>query len=193
MKGTKLTTNGPQFMVDGEIYDVLTPATAFEGLPTVLPASDGARYNPHGRCHSFRGATQCGIEHDEWMLARALLTPASRVLELGARYGTSSCAIAKAQGNSGRLVAVEPDPGAQSDLTYNRQRNRCNFNIVAGTVGMRTPMRIVPMFGYATHTRRANASRGDVAVPNLDIPILEAELGWRFNTLFIDCEQTSNS
>ena len=122
------------------------------------------------------------------MLARALLSPTSRVLELGARFGTSSCAIAKAQNNSGMLLSVEPDPSVQKLLRHNRWRNQCNFAIVNGTVGLRTPMRVVPLFSYATHTRRANLSRGDAAVPNLPITAVEALLGWSIDTLFIDCE-----
>ena len=104
-----------------------SPSPSFLGMPRVLPASDGPAYDAHGPCRSFRGATECGIEWDEWVLARALISPASHVLELGARYGTSSCVIAKAQGNSGRLVSVEPDGSAQFYLRYNRLRNRCNF------------------------------------------------------------------
>ena len=164
-----------------------SPSPSFLGMPRVLPASDGPAYDAHGPCRSFRGATECGIEWDEWVLARALISPASHVLELGARYGTSSCVIAKAQGNSGRLVSVEPDGSAQFYLRYNRLRNRCNFAIVNGTVGMRTPMRVLPLY-YATHTRRANLSRGDAAVPNLSISAVEALLGWRIDTLFVDCE-----
>ena len=44
------------------------------------------------------------------MLALDLLHPTDVVLEIGARYGTVSCAVALAQNNSGRLITVEADP-----------------------------------------------------------------------------------
>ena len=59
-------------------------------------------------CKTFVGANPCGIEGDMWTMVHALLSPANTVLELGARYGTTSCAIAVATNNSGRVVSVEP-------------------------------------------------------------------------------------
>ena len=39
-----------------------------------------------------------------------VIQPDDVVLEVGARYGTTSCAVAEAQGNSGKLITVEADP-----------------------------------------------------------------------------------
>ena len=94
-------------------------------------------------------------------MVAALVDSSHRVLELGARYGTTSCAIARAQRNSGKLVAVEPDGGTNGalhkHLVYNRWRNQCNFAIMLGTVGARAPLRIARPFGYATQTRIARS------------------------------------
>ena len=40
---------------------------------------------------------------------RRLIQPSDSVLEVGSRYGTTTCEVAVRQNNSGRLVAVEPD------------------------------------------------------------------------------------
>ena len=48
------------------------------------------------------------IEHD---LIRSHISPnSSGVLELGARYGTSSCALSKHVVGRGKVVSVEADP-----------------------------------------------------------------------------------
>lgn len=182
------TVPGGSFLL--QVVDVLLPAPRHPGLPSVLPASDGKLYNPHGWSASFRGTRESGIEHDEWLMVAALVTPAHRVLELGARYGTTSCAISRAQLNSGRLVAVEPDAGTNgalhAHLSHNRLRHRCNFAIVQGTVGSRAPVRIARPLSYATQTRLARANES--AEPNLSIAQLEERIGWRVDTLLLDCE-----
>ena len=52
----------------------------------------------------------CSISGEIQVLALDLLHPTDVVLEIGARYGTVSCAVALAQNNSGRLITVEADP-----------------------------------------------------------------------------------
>ena len=63
------------------------------------------------------------------------------------RYGTTSCALAKATGNTGRVVAVEPDPAAQAHLVANLRRNGCSVGVVRGTVGASSPLEVVSKFG----------------------------------------------
>ena len=52
----------------------------------------------------------CAISGEIQVLALDLIKPSDVVLEIGSRYGTVSCAVALAQNNSGRLIAVEADP-----------------------------------------------------------------------------------
>ena len=40
---------------------------------------------------------------------RRLIQPSDSVLEIGSRYGTTTCEVAVRQNNSANLVAVEPD------------------------------------------------------------------------------------
>ena len=74
-------------------------------------------------CRTFDGAFFCGMEWDEWNLVRALVKPHNVVLELGARFGTTSCVLAERTGNAGNVVAVEPDPKAHKQLLRNRERH----------------------------------------------------------------------
>ena len=76
------------------------PAVPSAVPPRVLPDADGAAFLPHGRSRSFRGATMCGIEWDEWQMVEALVRPSHVVLEFGARYGTASGSAFAAAGSS---------------------------------------------------------------------------------------------
>ena len=59
---------------------------------------------------------------------------------------------------------------------------------------MRAPMRVLPLYSYATQTRAAtshDAARpggGTAIAPNLPVRELEARLGWQVDTLLLDCE-----
>jgi hypothetical protein len=44
------------------------------------------------------------------LLVREIINPTDTVMEFGGRYGTTTCAIAVLQNNSGALIALEPDP-----------------------------------------------------------------------------------
>ena len=49
------------------------------------------------------------METETIRAVRQLVLPSDGVLEVGSRYGTTSCEGAVMQNNSGNLVAVEPD------------------------------------------------------------------------------------
>lgn len=140
-------------MPEQSIQSILSLSPGFS-LPVIAPPeSEGASFSKtmqraagnltcrapelcrnYAPCTTFRGATHCAMEWDIWVIVRALVTPAHAVIEYGARYGTSSCVLAEATANSGRVVSVEPDTSAHADLLHNRQAHRCNFHIVLGTV-----------------------------------------------------------
>ena len=137
------------------------------------------------------------------------------MLELGARFGTTSCAIARAQNNSGRLVSVEPDGGVHAMLLGNRRAHRCNFHVLRGTVGdVRLAHAAGTPLGYATIYRPAAAASGPeepvgdrpgrggglrggaasaqpppaAAVPHFRYEELERRIGAKFDTVLVDCE-----
>jgi FkbM family methyltransferase len=140
---------------------------------------------PSGRCNTFDGANRCSIEWDEWVLVQALVSPSSTVLELGARYGTTSCVLARATGNSGNVVSVEPDARAHADLRRNRDAHACNFHIVRGTVSKH---RLAQGRGGSYETRTRLAGHNETGLDNFALNELERWIGSRFNTLLIDCE-----
>ena len=130
-----------------------------------------------------------------WTLVRALLDPTHAVLELGARYGTTSCVLAQATRNSGRLVSVEPDPRVHAALRDNLRTHSCSAGVFRGTIG-HSPQVIdsnprKPNQSYELRTRPFSAASGDSPARRLD-RLTAAELeGWtglRFGSLVIDCE-----
>jgi hypothetical protein len=103
--------------------------TNFSGLAQGLTSTE--RESMHG-C-SFvslnpKISIECPIERDEHDLVRKFISPKDSVLELGGRFGTTSCEIAVMQNNSGSLVVVEPDKSAWSSLLHNRQINNYSMN-----------------------------------------------------------------
>ena len=123
----------------------------------------------------------------------ALISAASVVLEFGARFATTSCVLAWATQNSGTVVAVDPDPAAQSIALQNRRVHKCNFHHVQGTV--------TSTFGggfdfrggdYASRTSSEKADRAPRGTfsPNFHWREIEEKIfrTKKFNTLLIDCE-----
>lgn len=60
-------------------------------------------------------------------------TPQHAVIEFGARFGTTSCRIARATNSSGRVVAIEPDRRAIPNLLHNRRRGKARALISAAS------------------------------------------------------------
>ena len=140
-----------------------------------------------GRCRGWASASHCGIEWDEWLLVTALLSADDAVLEFGARYGTTSCVLARATQNSGMVVSVEPDARAVPALLQNSRRHNCSVNIVNGTVSDQ-PMVLSPQRGkpYGTRTRMASGGEQVGRVSRLDAADIQRHLGQRFSALLIE-------
>lgn len=150
------------------------------------------RVNMTAPCLTFAGATECGIEWAEWVLVDALIAPSDTILELGARFGTTSCALARATNNSGRVVSVEPDTSVYEDLLANRKSHNCNFHAVLGVVSS-VPMSMMhngPK-SYATMTVEAakHSRRGHThLLPSISASQLQERLALRFSVVLVDCE-----
>ena len=169
------------------------PATRFAaGAARVPPEMRRRNYTERMRtrpCSTFIGSTHCGIELDEWIMLSAFVKPSHVILELGARYGTTSCVLANATANSGNVVSVEPDGSAHEALLFNRDANRCNFAVVHGLVARAGERRRVdPWYnsGYGRKTIRAAAA--DLAADTLSFREIEERIGTRFNAALVDCE-----
>ena len=133
--------------------------------------------------------------------------------QVGARFGTSSCRLARATNNSGNVVSVDPDRRTTASLLANRRRHRCNFHAISGTVSA-VPLQLGPQGTYNQRTvvspsarsaagavpstrsqfpvgrsalRRHNRSAAMV-IPNFNLLEVERLIGGRFNAALIDCE-----
>ena len=123
----------------------------------------------------------CEVESPEHYLVRKYLPRNATVLEFGGRFGTTTCEIASAIDNSGRVVVVEPSDKVWAVLEDNLRRNRCKSTIVKGVVGSEA-MKVV---GDGYGGRVLPDASADNAVLMAD---LEARTGLTFDTLLVDCE-----
>lgn len=174
------------------------PAAVRGAGPAVGPleAEPWARKNMTASCRTFVDAPECGIEWTQWLLVDALVRPGDTVLELGARFGTTSCALASATNNSGRVVSVEPDAAVHAALLANRAAHRCRFHAVLGVVSS-AAMAMVPggPQSYATQTAvvapNAPGERGGpmpTRLPSITPDALQRALNLRIDVLLVDCE-----
>ena len=126
------------------------------------------------------------VERTEQLQAERYITPASVVLELGARYGTVSCSINAKLSNPANQVSVEPDVRVHEALEQNMKTNGCNFHILKGVVS-RTPVELAEIDsygGYGTTSVKADTS----SIPSFTLEEVESMYGLTFNTVVADCE-----
>lgn len=170
----KSTTLPPPYeMLSFFNYSQLLP------LPTTVDEEKGT-----GRC-SFWGAF-CPMENVEHRLVRQYIRPNDVVLEVGARFGTTTCTIAAQQQNSGLLVAVEPDASVWHLLARNVNSHFCSGWILRGVVS--NEGHVVSPQSYGT---RAHKSRPEVAEAKsafVTFEQLQEAISSRFTALLIDCE-----
>lgn len=153
-------------------------------------------YDPKQPC-SYKGfnglkekKAKCYLERDEHELAKKYIKAEDKVLELGARFGTTSCVIASQLKNSGHLVSVEPDPHALPYLESNRDSHYCNFIILPYPIGNVSFAPAGTKTGYANRV----APVKQTSQKTLDHPThytfdqIQDVVGFRFTTLLIDCE-----
>ena len=62
------------------------------------------------------------MEQNTHTAVRRLIHPSDVVLEVGSRYGTTTCEVAVRQNNSGKLIAVEPDHRVWAAAEVRRHR-----------------------------------------------------------------------
>jgi hypothetical protein len=154
--------------------------------PPVTVTSEEAK--PNSKKCSFVGAS-CPMETLEHDLVRRFFTKDDVVLELGGRFGTTSCAIASQQHNSGKLVVVEPDRNVWNLLNLNRIVHQCNFLLYRGVVASESM--VLESASYDTRTikkTRQSTVNANTSLEATPFHKLEDMLGWNFTALLIDCE-----
>lgn len=127
------------------------------------------------------------VERKEQILADTYVEAGDCVLELGARYGTVSCATNIKLSNKKNHVVVEPDERVWKALQENRDMNLCEFHIVKGFVS-RKKMELVDLDdwrGYGAKSKEVESSR----IPSYSLEeICECYGIEKFNVLIADCE-----
>lgn len=127
------------------------------------------------------------IERDEQNLVRQYIKKDDIVLELGARYGSVSCAINFKLNNKNNQVSVEPDNRVWKSLKRNKEYNKCNFNIVEGFISNKKLSLINKndwIDGYAaTSIEDINSN-----IPSYTLDEIKNKYNLKFNVLVADCE-----
>ncbi len=157
---------------------------------------------PCNQCNYFTEnfvRAYCCVEEDTHAVVRRLVTPSDVVLEVGARYGTTSCELAAAMNNTGALISVEPDHVVWAAAEFNKMSHNCRGYSVLGVLGDED----VWMEGYKDEEQMGEAERKSynkmtkkdgmehaemVRIKHYTWDYLEKETRLRVNTVIIDCE-----
>ena len=131
------------------------------------------------------------IDHEHWEkweqdLVKQYIKPNDVVLELGARYGTVSCAINKILNNQHNQVSVEPDERVWDALENNKKINDCHFNIIKGFISNKKLNLINKdsWFGYGTSSTEDIES----SIKSYTLNEIKEIYNLSFNVLVADCE-----
>ena len=166
--------------------------TQFKNPPQRVTQQEYARQS---YC-SFKGfgdtkdkSARCDMEFIEHQLVAEFIPAHGKVLEVGARFGTTSCAIARKVFGRGSVVSIEPDERVWKYLDYNRRSHRCNFYIVHEPVGNSTVT-----VGRGNYETIASYSGSSTKTDSSGRPSyytyteLQSAIGVTFDTILIDCE-----
>lgn len=127
------------------------------------------------------------VEKLEQDLVKKYIEPNDIVLELGARYGTVSCAINNKLSNKKNQVSVEPDDRVWDSLQRNKEYNNCDFNIIKGFISKKKlslTNKDIYLDGYgSTFVYDTNSK-----IPNYTLDEIKDKYNLKFNVLVADCE-----
>jgi len=127
----------------------------------------------------------CKIEHGSRLMYTTWIRPGSSVLEVGARYGQTTCLLSKLlqpDSTGARLHASDADPQVWDVLEGNLYQHGCHATVVRGPVG--TSSLKFELHNYGSRTISLDDPRPGVVVPAHSLRSLNAT----FDTLAIDCE-----
>jgi len=138
-------------------------------------------------CRSWKGHPICYIEAPEHTLVKKWLPENATVMEFGARFGTTTCEIAKKLKNSGKLVTIEPDRQVWGFLENNVKSHDCHSHVLRGAISS-IPLHMLGS-GYGGRSDNSNNLRkGSTTVPTFSFDEVEKAVGFKIDTLLIDCE-----
>jgi hypothetical protein len=125
-------------------------------------------------------------ERFEQIFAERYIKENDIVIELGARYGTVSCAINSKLKNKKNQVSVEPDNTVWDALEFNKTNNNCDFHILKGVISNKKLN--IKYNGYGTSTHRNENKHGDSEILNYTLKNIKEKYNLNFNVLVSDCE-----
>lgn len=127
------------------------------------------------------------IEVTEQKLVKQYIQSEDVVLELGARYGTVSCAINKKLSDKKNQVSVEPDERVWRALETNMENNNCDFHIVKGFISReKISLTNIDEYidGYAATFVKNPQSKSE----HYTLDKIKEKYNLTFNVLVADCE-----
>ena len=143
----------------------------------------------------------CSMEQLSRFVFTLWLRPGAKVLEVGARYGHSSCQLAKVLGLTGthgdaqgaKQVSVDADPLVWGILEKNLADHECDVQVVRGTIGSKSYKLVSPQANsvtkgkeqYGSFVADLNDSHNGTLIPAHSV----RSLNLNFDTLAIDCER----
>jgi FkbM family methyltransferase len=170
-------------------FEVINSSFSYVQSTELPVAVSENEFKEETKC-SFMGAS-CKTEVIEHELVRNYIRSSDTVLEFGGRFGTTSCEIAKALKNSGKLVTVEPDSNVWYLLAYNRYLHHCNFWIYRGMVSSKPGSMAISPGSYDTRTlpsSHVSVENNPLSTKSMTINEIQNQLKMTFNVLLIDCE-----
>jgi len=130
---------GPVRPIANSLISVLIPAEGFgdQQARGLLP-SEMKEQGPPCSFKDERGRPlHCYRQAPTINRIRDFINAKATVIEFGARYGLTTCEIAKALQNSGRLVSIEPDPLVWAALRANLHTHQCSAHVLRGGLALR--------------------------------------------------------
>jgi FkbM family methyltransferase len=127
------------------------------------------------------------LEVTEQQLVKQYIEPDDVVLELGARYGTVSCAINKNLNNPFNQVSVEPDDRVWKALEDNRTINDCKFHIVKGFISDKK-LSLTNLNNYHGGYGATYVIDTESKTNHYTLKDIECMYNLKFNVLVADCE-----
>ena len=129
----------------------------------------------------------CNVEGDMHMIVNQVLDPEDVVMEVGGRYGTTTCSVATKQNNSGALIVVEPDPKVWAIHEFNKLTHNCASWSVFGVLGDKDMTVLANTSFYNIRTSHNNEDRG-VKVRHFNWELVEKMTELTVDTVIMDCE-----
>jgi FkbM family methyltransferase len=129
--------------------------------------------------------TDC-FELHEQKLAKEYIQENDVVLELGARYGSVSCAINSKLNCKTNQVSVEPDDRVWNALERNKKVNNADFHIIKGFISNKKLglTELDNWIGYGTTSIEDENSK----IPSFTLKEISEKYNLNFNVLVADCE-----